>query len=157
MSGLRSSRRCVSLSLTALLGACALITSACTDDGGGEDEVAGTEEDDTAGDTETDGGECLPPPEDAQEFGAQQYVEVVNTLGAPVWIKGGTCGAAIMQLQVDGEPWRDNTALFERCANLVENDYCSGTCAPDDATVPSISFSNACCTPSPETSRVIEG
>ena len=26
-----------------------------------------------------------------------------------------------------------------------------------EATVPSISFSNACCTPSPDTSRVIDG
>ncbi|MNY57085.1 hypothetical protein D3C86_1932370 [compost metagenome] len=30
-------------------------------------------------------------------------------------------------------------------------------CGGTEATVPSISFSKACCTPSPETSRVIEG
>ena len=30
-------------------------------------------------------------------------------------------------------------------------------CGGTDATVPSISFSNACCTPSPETSRVMDG
>ena len=30
-------------------------------------------------------------------------------------------------------------------------------CGGTEATVPSISFSNACCTPSPETSRVMEG
>jgi len=30
-------------------------------------------------------------------------------------------------------------------------------CGGTDAIVPSISFSSACCTPSPDTSRVIEG
>ncbi|WP_157595338.1 hypothetical protein [Plesiocystis pacifica] len=138
-----ASNRLVSSLFTSSLIAAAMVLGACSDDGGGEDEAAGTEdtgEDEESTDEETtdEGGECTPPPEDTQEFGTQQYVEVVNGGAAAVYIKGGPCGAAIMELEIDGEPWRDNTALFERCSTVVENDYCEGSCAPEDGLVPSI-------------------
>lgn len=118
---------------------------ACTDDGGSSDDGDSTEtgdtdtgDDGTDTDTGDDGGECIPPPADAEAFGPQQYVTLVNNQAGPIWIKGGDCGAAWFTLEVDGEVWRDNVALFEHCTDLVANDYCPGACAPEDGILPSL-------------------
>lgn len=121
----------------------ALIASpalACTDDAGLGDDEAGSETgmSDTGGESDTGGGECVEPPADDAEFGPQEYVDIRNATAAPLWIKGGDCGAALFEVEVDGEPARDSVALFERCTELVAADYCPGMCSTDDGVVPSL-------------------
>jgi hypothetical protein len=69
----------------------------------------------------------------------------------------GAVGAVLDHLlqAAEGPPQMKRMLVVPTCTNSWLDAWppCGGT----EAIVPSISFSRACCTPSPETSRVIDG